>query len=229
MEIYNGTSDVGNIFVISENSHPADLVQAEIEKRIKDGTKIFVITNEGENEYTKHCEALRGKQVSISAIDNTSLENQYNIFEITDDDCLRSDFADMMYNALTCILKNIQSTKGKKAIYLNNIYSIYKTGKCIKLLAKLFKTAIRYDCSVIVFNWKPIDFTKRYHDDDTDYTTGILSNVKTYIITSIQTYENMRIVSDVFHLTENEEKSLKSLKSNEGMCISDKTYNLISW
>lgn len=32
MEIYNGTSDVGNIFVISENSHPADLVQAEIEK-----------------------------------------------------------------------------------------------------------------------------------------------------------------------------------------------------
>lgn len=232
MEIYNGTSDIGNIVIVSENSHPAHLVQADIETRIKNDTKIFVITSEGENEYTKHCEALQGKQVSISEFDGASLENQYNIFEITDSDRLQSDFADKLFNTLTGILKNIQSTEGMKAVYLNNIYPFIdndKTGKCIKLLARLFKTAKRYNCSVIVFNWKPDDFTKQYRDDDTDYTTGILNNVKTYIITSIQDYEDMRIVSDVFHLTENEEKTVKALKSNEGMRISGKNYDLISW
>lgn len=232
MKSYNGTSDVGNIFVISGNSHPACLVQADIETRIKDNTKIFVITNEGENEYTKHCEVLQGKQVSISEFDGASLENRYNIFEITDSDRLQADFTDKLRNTLTCILENIQSANGKKAIYLNNIYPFLdsgKTGKCIKLLAELFKNANRYDCSVIVFNWKPDDFTKRYRDDDTDYTTSILSNVKMYIVTSIQDSKDMKIVSDVFHLTENEENTLKALKSNEGMRISGKNYDLISW
>ena len=65
MKSYNGTSDVGNIFIISENTHPACLVQAEIETRIKDNTKIFLISNEGENEYIEHCKALQGEQISL--------------------------------------------------------------------------------------------------------------------------------------------------------------------
>ncbi|MCI8404310.1 MAG: hypothetical protein HFE49_05350 [Clostridia bacterium] len=233
MKLYERTSDVGNIFVVSENSHPAGLVQADIEMRIKDDTKVFLITSEGENEYTKHCEGLQGKQESISDVDKDSLKNQYNIFEITDNDRLQSDFADKLYNALNVIWEDIQAAKGKKAIYFNNIYmffdSKYQSSDCIELLVRIFKEAIRYDCSIIVFNWKSVDFTQQYNYNNTDYTSNIFNNVNTYIITAIQDYKNIRIVSDVFHLTEKEENLLRLLKSNEGMCISDKGYDLISW
>lgn len=205
-----------NIFVISESSQPVCLVQTELEARIKNGTKIFIITNEGENEYNEyanHCETL----LSISA-----------------DDRLQADFEDKLYNALSTIWKTIKSSSGEKAIYLNNIYSFfddrYKTNKCAELLVDIFKNARKYDCSIIVFNWKPIDFTTiysaLYRDNGTNYISIILNNVQTFVITSIQSRDNMRIVSEVFRLTANEEKTIQSLKPNEGMRIFDNRYML---
>ncbi len=233
MKSYNGTSDVGNIFIISENTHPACLVQAEIETRIKDNTKIFLISNEGENEYIEHCKALQGEQISLLNIDSSSLKNSYTVLDIVDSDRLQADFSDRLYNALHTIWEKVQSESGKSAIYLNNIYSFfdagYRTSECINLLVNIFSKAKQNNCSIVVFNWKPVDFTKKYGDGDIDYTSKIFNNVMTFVITAIQDYENMRIISDVFHLTENEENLLKSLKSNEGMSIANQSYELIYW
>ncbi len=89
----------------------------------------------------------------------------------------------------------------------------------------------KYDCSIVIFYWKPTDYTSRYFDADChiDYTSNILSQIETSIITTLDSTEDVKIVSDVFHLTEIEEKEILSLNENEGMLIFNNKYELIHW
>ncbi len=235
MKKYNGSTDIGNILLISSKSHPVCLVQSEITERVKENTKIYFITNEGTDDYIKHCKDLNGEYKNLSNIDISSLDSQYIILDITEEDCHNEKFLDNLYNILKCIWEDVQSKPGEKAIYLNNLYIFfderYKTNDIVQLLLEMFCEARRYECSIIVFNWKPIDFTNRYCDenDSVDYTSKILGNIKTFILTIIENNEDMKIISDVFHLTEKEEKALQALKTNEGMIISDNVYDWICW
>lgn len=225
----------GNTLIISSKSYPVSLVQFEITESIKENSKVYFITNEGVDDYINHCKDLYGEYRDLSDIDNASFKTPYTILDIAEASYQRDDFSDKLYNALDFIWKDIQSASGKKVIYLNNIYLFfdkrYKNDKTIKLLLNIFRNGKKYDCSIVIFNWKPTDYTSRYFDADChiDYTSNILSQIETSIITTLDSTEDVKIVSDVFHLTEIEEKEILSLNENEGMLIFNNKYELIHW
>lgn len=234
MKKYDASIDKGNTILISSKSHPSCLVQKEISQKIED-TKIYFITNEGADDYIKHCKDLGGECKTLSDIDDTSFKTPYTVLDITDNERLQNDFSDKLYNALKCIWVDIQSVQGKKTIYLNNLYLFfderYRSNKTVELLLEIFKNGKKYGCSIVIFNWKPIDCRSRYFDADNhiDYTASVLSQFKSAIITAIDDTKDIQIVSDVFHLTEKEEKEILSLNENEGMLIFSNKYELVCW
>lgn len=234
MKRYDTRTDMGNVLIISSKSHPTYWVQKEISEKIKN-TKIYFITNEGADDYVKHCKDLGGEYKSLLDIHADAFKTNYTILNITDRERFQNDFSDMLYNALNYIWFDIQSTQGKKTIYLNNFYLFfdkrYKSQKTIELLLTIFQQAKKYECSIVIFNWKSIDFGTSYFDTDLyiNYTKKILNQIDSTIITAIDSIEDMKIISDVFHLTEKEEKDISSLNENEGILISDNKYEFISW
>lgn len=234
MKKYDASIDKGNTILISSKSHPSSLVQKEISQKIED-TKIYFITNEGADDYIKHCKDLGGECKTLSGIDDTSFKTPYTVLDITDNERLQNDFSDKLYNALKCIWADIQSVQGKKTIYLNNLYLFfderYRSAETVELLLEIFKNGKKYGCSIVIFNWKTTDFRNRYFDADShiDYTANVLSQMKSAVITALDSTEDIQIVSDVFHLTEKEEKEILSLNEKEGMLIFSNKYELVCW
>ena len=146
----------------------------KIENQMKDNTKVYAVAYSKE-DCSAICEAVNGKIVNLSDIENIEWNNQCTLVDISDkDNMTNKEIQSSLKQVIEALLKDICSTSYKKTLFLANIYLFYderySNDDIKQLLISFFRNARKYNCDIVITNWSEYDMN--------EFSKTILSQIK---------------------------------------------------